>query len=122
MSTLARSATLALATFAAGLALLACGTRVPLGDGECTGVAPLPTATVVQCDAGAPGSVGCDGLPKDPWVQDAAAGGAGQTFPQGCVVEFPHANPYYQCVAQTCSCESVPQADGGTALGWTCPL
>lgn len=122
MSTLARTLAIAIAVGGAGLALLACGTRVPFGDGECSGVAPLPSATVIHCDAGAPGATGCDGLPKDPWVQDAAPSGVGQTFPRGCMVEFPHANPYYQCSAQTCSCEEIPQASGGTKLGWLCPL
>ncbi len=122
MSALARVASVAVVAAACAIALLACGTRAAIGDQACGSSPPMPSATTVLCDAGAPGSSGCVGLPPDPWAPDAHSSHLDQTYPQGCTVEFPHANPYYQCSPQTCSCGPLPLADGGTTPGWTCPL
>ncbi|MBI2389647.1 MAG: hypothetical protein HYV09_08625 [Deltaproteobacteria bacterium] len=111
------------------------------GDDRCR----PPDAAVVTCADASSGAGRCVGLPSDIWCRapdggtPSNPGGACPTpsdasYPLGCQVELPSANPYYPCGGQTCSCQNthvwddagrlVYEPDGALrqAPGWLCPL
>jgi hypothetical protein len=74
---------------------------------------------VVRCASQPLRAPGCQGLPNDLWGADALRRcPPRQSYPAGCTVNLPTANPHYAGRGQLCEC----QARSAGTFAWTCGL
>jgi hypothetical protein len=74
----------------------------------------VPDANVYQCEAGPPGSAGCQALSGDP----------GAVYPAGCALERSIQGGFCEgpcCGPLSCTCQPVPGPGGAMSLQFVCP-